>query len=385
MAFPLGSLSISTAVVVSFACGYFAGHRGAPAVSASVGGRNLGECASTSLPAQQEASSDCAFQDLLGLDKVSASTAVAALASGLPSQSRAFEPLTRHPGSKSILQDAFVRLHHLLFQHEPPFLPLHEWGARGVRNFSSFGTPGTLVHAAMQLSQSHTGHARPSVLSRLAHNSWILGQARRTPPNSTCLGWDNFEYINPDVMPGCRWRWKFIFESRSAHWRVDTKHRVVAGDISVAVLGTEAMFDVIVCNQVFEHVARPTLAIAAIVRMLRPRGFLYWSAPFNERFHMIPGDYFRYTVLGARQLIEDAGLKVAQIQTWGNSMITSGYMLGMGSGDFEPKYLEKHILGAASVGKEKHLQHKSRFLYMNVGVTARKMSSGRRSPREGRV
>ena len=66
--------------------------------------------------------------------------------------------------------------------------------------------------------------------------------------------------------------------------------------IAIFVIGT----------QVFEHVARPVLAIGLIARMLRPAGLLFWSAPFNERFHLVHGDFYRYTVLGARTLLEDA-------------------------------------------------------------------------------
>ena len=57
---------------------------------------------------------------------------------GWPAGAGACTPLKKHPSSKSILQDAFVRFHHLLFQHTPPLLPLHEWGARGSRDFTAF-------------------------------------------------------------------------------------------------------------------------------------------------------------------------------------------------------------------------------------------------------
>lgn len=46
-------------------------------------------------------------------------------------------------------------------------------------------------------------------------------------------------------------------------------------------------------RQVFEHVNKPHEAIGVLVRMLRPGGLLYWSVPFNERFHLVPGDFFR--------------------------------------------------------------------------------------------
>ena len=78
-----------------------------------------------------------------------------------------------------------------------------------------------------------------------------------------------------------------------------------------------------------------------------------------------------YTVLGARQLLSDAGLEIVHTQRMGDSMITSGYMLGFGAGDYAASYLEEHML--AEVGENvQWLQRKPNALHMNVGVVARK-------------
>lgn len=349
-------------LAVAFACGFLAG-RGATKHPNSA--RRLAQSA------EQHA---CPLEALLGLELGVTSEAVAKLATGLPAEAGAYTPLQRHPGSKTILQDAFVRFHHLLFQHAPPLLPLHEWGARGPKdkNFSNYGAPGTRMHAAMKFSLGRrgVGHARPSVLPRLAHNGWIIGQAGRTRPNSTCLGWDNTEFIGAELMPGCQERWVFRFSKQRG--AIDHRHRVITGDLAVAAPGSEGLFDTVVCNFVFEHVARPIQAIAVIVRMLRPRGLLFWAAPFNERFHLVPGDYFRYTVMGAQTLLRDAGLHVVHTQRWGNSMITSGYMLGFGAGDFSPRYMEKHMLAEVSGSNVGWLDQKPHFLYIDVGIVARK-------------
>ena len=361
-------------IVAAFACGFLAG-RGDAQPPASTA-RRLAEI-------RRPPYTTCPLEALLGLERASASEAVAKLAAGLPAEAGAYTPLQRHPGSRTILQDAFVRFHGMLFQHSPPLLPLHEWGARGPRdkNFSNYGAPGTVMHAAMRLSEGRSaGHARPSVLTRLAHNGWIIGQAERTLPNSTCLGWDNTEYIEAESMPGCRERWVFRFANQRSV--IDRRHRVIAGDLAVAAPGSEAMFDSIVCNFVFEHVARPFQAIAVIVSMLRPRGFLFWCAPFNERFHLVPGDFYRYTVMGAQQLVRDAGLSVLHTQRWGDSMITSGYMMGFGSGDFSPRYLEKHML--KEVGSNvKWLNKKPHYLYIDVGIVAQKPDIGGAATQEG--
>ena len=52
-------------------------------------------------------------------------------------------------------------------------------------------------------------------------------------------------------------------------------------------------------------------------------------------------------------------------------MITSGYMMGFGAGDFDVGYLEKNMLMQVneSVG---WLDKKAHNLYINVGLVARK-------------
>lgn len=140
-------------------------------------------------------------------------------------------------------------------------------------------------------------------------------------------------------------------------------------------MGSESRFDVVVCNQVFEHVDRPVEAVKVLFAMLKPDGLLFWSAPFNERFHLIPGDYYRFSVQGARMLLQDAGLTIVHTQRWGDSMITSGYMLGFGAGDYPPRYLEQHML--ADVGENvRWLERKPNALYINVAIVAQKPGSG---------
>eukprot|EP00966_Prymnesium_polylepis_P166742 3854221-Prymnesium_polylepis.1 len=170
-------------------------------------GRRLREFA---VAARPDAESACALERLLGLSEENSSRAAVAhlvsrlrsvRAKGTPLTSPAFTPLRQHPGSSSVLQDAFVRLHHLLFQ--VGWLPIHEWGARGFRNGSGSGCSGPAcdgwLHEAYTVPFNQVnGHARPSVLARLAINGWTRAQGRRTSANSTCLGWDTVEYISPD-------------------------------------------------------------------------------------------------------------------------------------------------------------------------------------------
>ena len=63
-------------------------------------------------------------------------------------------------------------------------------------------------------------------------------------------------------------------------------------------------------------------------------------------------------------------------------MITSGYMMGFGSGDFSPRYLEKHML--TEVGSNvKWLNKKPHYLYIDVGIVAQKPDIGGAATQEG--
>ncbi|MEM1176936.1 MAG: class I SAM-dependent methyltransferase [Acidobacteriota bacterium] len=81
-----------------------------------------------------------------------------------------------------------------------------------------------------------------------------------------------------------------------------------------------ADFDLVIVEQVLEHVVEPAKAVAHARAMLRPGGHLLVSTPFLIRYHGAPDDYSRWTALGLGQLLEGAGFAAAAIKTssWGN-------------------------------------------------------------------
>ncbi|MEC8558009.1 MAG: class I SAM-dependent methyltransferase [Planctomycetota bacterium] len=63
-------------------------------------------------------------------------------------------------------------------------------------------------------------------------------------------------------------------------------------------------FDAVHTVSVFEHLRKPWLAAAEIVRVLRPGGFLFCSVPFAYPIHGSPYDFFRYTPDGLLSIFE---------------------------------------------------------------------------------
>lgn len=80
----------------------------------------------------------------------------------------------------------------------------------------------------------------------------------------------------------------------------------------------EESYDVVICEQVLEHVADPWQATRNLLELCRPGGQLIVSTPFLIRIHHEPEDYWRFTAKGLRVLLEQAGFVVRVVETWGN-------------------------------------------------------------------
>lgn len=54
-------------------------------------------------------------------------------------------------------------------------------------------------------------------------------------------------------------------------------------------------FDHLICTEVLEHVAEPSILISEVSRVLKPEGTAIFTLPWSARFHYKPYDYHRYT------------------------------------------------------------------------------------------
>jgi SAM-dependent methyltransferase len=81
-------------------------------------------------------------------------------------------------------------------------------------------------------------------------------------------------------------------------------------------------FDVVICEQVLEHVPEPWTAAHNLRELTAPGGHVIVSTPFLIRIHELPAyemrDYWRFTPRGLRTLLERAGLEVPEVSSWGN-------------------------------------------------------------------
>jgi len=61
-------------------------------------------------------------------------------------------------------------------------------------------------------------------------------------------------------------------------------------------------YDAVLCTEVLEHVYDPFRAVSELFRILKPRGIVLVTVPFNFRIHGPLPDYWRFTEHGLRRL-----------------------------------------------------------------------------------
>jgi SAM-dependent methyltransferase len=77
----------------------------------------------------------------------------------------------------------------------------------------------------------------------------------------------------------------------------------LVGDLHRVPLA-DATLDAVICNGVLEHVAVPERVVDELWRVLKPGGRIYVSLPFLQGYHPSPTDFHRFTIDGARQLLD---------------------------------------------------------------------------------
>lgn len=77
-------------------------------------------------------------------------------------------------------------------------------------------------------------------------------------------------------------------------------------------------FDVIVAEQVLEHVLSPRTALQNASAMLKPSGVLVLTTPFLVRIHEDPVDCSRWTPRGLTRLLNECGFPNVETGAWGN-------------------------------------------------------------------
>lgn len=88
----------------------------------------------------------------------------------------------------------------------------------------------------------------------------------------------------------------------------------------------KSAYDIIIAEQVFEHVRYPNRGLQTVKDMLRPGGYFLITTPFMIKVHGSPVDYWRWTPEGMKFFLEDAGFNVRFCEGWGNKDCIKTYL-----------------------------------------------------------
>tara|TARA_B100000787_G_C16156949_1_gene279416 strand:+ start:165 stop:854 length:690 start_codon:yes stop_codon:yes gene_type:complete len=73
----------------------------------------------------------------------------------------------------------------------------------------------------------------------------------------------------------------------------------------LAIPCNDNQFDVVLAQEVLEHVEAPSIAVEEIHRVLKVGGYFYLQLPFIIGYHPCPNDYWRFTHQGIRELLTE--------------------------------------------------------------------------------
>lgn len=72
----------------------------------------------------------------------------------------------------------------------------------------------------------------------------------------------------------------------------------------------DGSYDLVLNTQVLEHVRNPGKVVRELGRVLKPGGLLILTTPQSSPLHNLPWNFFNFTNLGLRLLMEEAGLEI---------------------------------------------------------------------------
>jgi SAM-dependent methyltransferase len=116
-----------------------------------------------------------------------------------------------------------------------------------------------------------------------------------------------------------------ISPANVSHWRDAgfARYRAVQfPEFDIIKDRLDEKFDVIIADNVFEHLRDPYQAARNVAAMLSDKGVFLLATPFLIRVHGFPGDFTRWTPEGLKAFLEDCGFE-SEIRSWGNRKAVS--------------------------------------------------------------
>jgi SAM-dependent methyltransferase len=112
-----------------------------------------------------------------------------------------------------------------------------------------------------------------------------------------------------EISPGNNTRWRYLSASYAS---------LDYPEFDICKQAGDSQYDIIIADNVFEHLRQPLAAAMNVHRMLKPGGWFMIATPFLIRVHGCPDDYTRWTESGLRILLEESGFTAIATASWGN-------------------------------------------------------------------
>jgi SAM-dependent methyltransferase len=102
-------------------------------------------------------------------------------------------------------------------------------------------------------------------------------------------------------------------------WRYEVAPNFPEVDVQNLDRYLDKTYDVVILDQVLEHVRHPQRAVDEIFRVLKPGGICIATTPFLIQVHGYPDDFWRFTSSGLRELFR--AYEHVTCQGWGNKSV----------------------------------------------------------------
>ena len=96
----------------------------------------------------------------------------------------------------------------------------------------------------------------------------------------------------------------------------------VVGD-ATALPFLDNSFDGALCEYLLEHVTKPDLVMREILRVLKPGGEVFITVPFVYAFHACPHDYYRWSIMGVKELCKEGDIRIVYSRSGPTSALVS--------------------------------------------------------------
>jgi SAM-dependent methyltransferase len=149
-------------------------------------------------------------------------------------------------------------------------------------------------------------------LLKLVHYDY--GFWNRTVMYQSCFEW--VESLHPEALDALEISAGNIW--RPLGFKSYTEANFPVFDVCSMTLNKQ--FDLIIADQVFEHLLWPYRAGRNVYEMTKPNGYFLITTPFLIKEHHVPVDCSRWTELGLKHLLAECGFPIEKIRTgsWGS-------------------------------------------------------------------